>query len=418
MTAAELEPTLPPPPRHPLTLARIETMVSRAIVGFGLVFGVLVIPTLLSQQGRLPQPLAGIEVAALCASLVWAVVAALGRRGIPAATGSFAVLYLLVLALWPLTAGASDVDGTSWLWMLCTVASAYATAGMKTWSAAVYAVLAPALFAFVLWQVGAGRWTVTLLDAVYAAIVGSVILTIATMLRGAAARVDEAQRAALAGYERGVREHLGEAERVEVDAIVHDSVLTTLLAAASARTPEARGLAVRMARDALGHLSATTPAPTPSHEGVTDADTLVAHIRRAATTLPHAVRVRTAGPTDAFVPAGAAEALLAATVQAMLNSSQHAGGPEVTRTVTISCPDPGAGGGVRIEIADDGVGFELHRVAPRRLGLTTSIIQRVEIVGGSAEVRSTPGLGTVITLHWPAPAEDTSADSAQSEART
>jgi signal transduction histidine kinase len=406
MAVPELQPpSLPPAPRYPLTQARIETMVSRAIVGFGLVFGVLVLPTLLAQQRQLHQPFAGVQAAALCVCLLWAVGAAALQRGVGAATGSFALLYLLVVVLWPVTAQGSTVDGTSWLWTLCTVASAYASVRMPTWAAAVYVIVAPLLFGIVLWEVSGGEdWRTAVLDAVYAAIMGSVILAIASMLRHAAGIVDVAQKAALDGYERGVREHLGEAERVEVDAFVHDSVLTTLLAAANARTSESKLLAARMAGDALGHLSASKPMQALRATQMTDAWTLVAGIRSASTSIPRQPRFQTQGPLDAVLPSGVAEALHAATVQAMLNSSQHAGGDDVARTVTFTGLGRGGADGMRIRIIDDGVGFDIGQVAPRRLGLATSIIQRVEIVGGEAQVCSAPGAGTTITLSWPAPA--------------
>jgi signal transduction histidine kinase len=403
MTSTDPRLTLPPAPRSPLTRARIESMVSRAIVLFGLVFGVLVIPNLIAQEHRLQQPLGWAQAIALCLCLLWAVGAAIAQRGIGIATLTFAMVYLVTVALWPITAAGSTVDGTPWLWTLCTVASAYAAVRMRPAAAAVYAVLAPALFGVILWQVTAGRaWSAALLDALYAAIVGSVILTIATMLRSAAAVVDAAQQAALDGYERGLREHLGEAERVEVDALVHDSVLTTLLAAASARTPEAKLLAARMAGDALGHLSSMKPVPSDVPEQLTDAWTLVAGIRSSAASLPHRPRFRTHGPLAAGLPANVAEALHAATVQAMWNSSQHAGGPDIARSVTFAGLGEGGATGLRIEIVDDGVGFDIARVAPRRLGLATSIVQRVEVVGGSAHVDSAPGGGTRITLSWPA----------------
>ncbi|AYG04258.1 sensor histidine kinase [Gryllotalpicola protaetiae] len=403
MSSAEPLPSaLPPAPRYPLTQARIETMVSRAIVLFGLVFGVLVIPTLITQQGELPQPLGWLQAAALCVCLLWAVVGAVSQRGVGAATTVFAIVYLIVVALWPITVAGSKVDGTPWLWTLCTVASAYAAVRLRAWMAAVYVVLAPALFGIVLIGVSDGReWDIAVLDAIYAAIVGAVILTIASLLRNAAAAVDTAQRAALDGYERGVREHLGEAERVEVDALVHDSVLTTLLAAASARTPETKQLAARMAEDALGHLSSTKPVPTSLPEQLTDAWALVAGIRSAAASIAHRPRFLTDGPLAARLPESVAEALTAATVQAMMNSSQHAGGADVARSVTFSGIGAGDTAGVRIEIVDDGVGFDVARVAPRRLGLANSIVQRVEMAGGVARVDSAPGVGTAITLSWP-----------------
>jgi len=410
MTAAELPPSpspspspnaLPPAPRHPLTQGRIETMASRAIVLFGVVFGVLVVPTLLTQQHELRQPLGWVQAIALCLCLLWAVLAAIWQRTVRAATASFAALYLVVVLLWPITAAGSRVDGTPWLWTLCTVASAYAAVRLPAWVAGLYAVVAPTVFGIVLWSMDArGKWDTPVLDAIYAAIVGSVILTIASLLRSAAGAVDAAQRAALDGYERGVREHLGEAERVEVDALVHDSVLTTLLAAANARTPEAKRLAARMARDALGHLSSTKPVPSTLEEQLTDAWTLVAGIRSAAASIPHQPRFHAEGALDAALPASVAEALHAATFQAMLNSSQHAGGPDVARSVTFEAGRDRAG--IRIRIIDDGIGFDVSHVAPRRLGLARSIIQRVEVVGGTAQVDSHPGDGTTITLSWPA----------------
>ena len=53
-----------------------------------------------------------------------------------------------------------------------------------------------------------------------------------------------------------VRQHATEVERVQVDAIVHDSVLTTLLSAARTADPAGRELAAVMAANAMGHLSA------------------------------------------------------------------------------------------------------------------------------------------------------------------
>jgi signal transduction histidine kinase len=408
MSAPEAQPpVLPPPPRYPFSGARIDFMVSRAIVGFGVVFGVLVIPDLIAQQSELAQPFAGLQASALCAFLVWAVATALIGAGLRVATTAFAALYLVVIALWPLTVGDAEVDGTPWLWMLCAIACAYAAVGMRLWAAAVYIVIASSVFGTVMLMVGdRGHQHEAVLDALYSAIVGGVILTISTMLRDAAARVDTAQRSALDSYERGLRAHMGEAERVEVDALVHDSVLTTLLAAANARTPEAKALAARMAQDALGHLSSTRPAPEPSAaEAETDAATLLAGIRSAAADVPHAPAFETVGAPDAALPAGVAEALRDATVQAMVNSSQHAGGADVARVVTLRRIEPAhadAAPGVELTIADDGAGFDVAAVDPLRLGIANSIVQRVEIVGGSARVESAPGAGTTITLRWPA----------------
>jgi signal transduction histidine kinase len=59
-------------------------------------------------------------------------------------------------------------------------------------------------------------------------------------------------------------------------------------------------------------------------------------------------------------------------------------------------------GRIRLEIADDGVGFD--PVAPaarsRRLGLT-SMEERAERIGATLEIRSAPGEGTTVRLEAP-----------------
>lgn len=60
-----------------------------------------------------------------------------------------------------------------------------------------------------------------------------------------------------------------------------------------------------------------------------------------------------------------------------------------------------SGDGVTIMITDQGVGFDPTTIAPDRLGLRTSVIDRVELVGGTARIWSTPGEGTSIVITLP-----------------
>ena len=96
-----------------------------------------------------------------------------------------------------------------------------------------------------------------------------------------------------------------------------------------------------------------------------------------------------------------AEALLAATDEAVRNSLAHAAGRPprfgVTRLVEVSADDRG----VQVAVRDDGVGFDPARVDPRRLGLRQSILERVHALpGGHARVDSSPGAGTTVTVGW------------------
>jgi Signal transduction histidine kinase len=388
-------------PRNPLTRARTDRLSSRVIAGFGLLFSAQVVPVLIQRLPSLAEPWAGILAGLMLATLVWVAIAAVLQRTVSLATTVFAGLYLVALATWPLftTADAALLDARPWLWYLCTVATAYAAIGMPLVPAAAYTVLAPLLYGVVRGTSTGGvrGWESAALDSVYALVLGGVILVIVTMLRQAASSVDAAQFGALQRYARAVREHAQEAERVEVDAIVHDSVLTTLLAAANAHSPAARELAARMARDAIGHLNAPTE-PIGSDEGSTDTEHLRERIAGAAASLSAQFSVDADAGLVA-IPVHAGEALYAATVQAMVNSAQHAGDTGLHRRVRIT-PEPPTG--VGIAVSDDGQGFDPSAVRPERLGLAVSIVERMARVGGVAEVRSAPGEGTTILLRWPA----------------
>jgi len=107
------------------------------------------------------------------------------------------------------------------------------------------------------------------------------------------------------------------------------------------------------------------------------------------------------------MPVQAAEAVYSATIQAMVNSLQHAGkGPTVQRWLSMY----GVGiDGIQVEVGDTGAGFMLATVPTERLGVRVSIIERVAGAGGSAEIDSAPGEGTIVTIRWPSENVDSNA---------
>jgi len=208
--------------------------------------------------------------------------------------------------------------------------------------------------------------------------------------------VDAAQATAVRRYSRAIREHATEVERVQVDAIVHDSVLTTLLSAARADTPDAKTLAARMARNAIDHLAAAA-ADGPGEDQVVPFDVLRDRIVASVTSLGAPVEVRSAPVTGPGLPFSAADAIASAALQAAVNSVQHAG-DDVSRWLTIIVD----GSSVQVEVADDGAGFDAHAVPAERLGVRRSIIERMAAAEGEADLRTAPGSGTRIVLRWPA----------------
>jgi signal transduction histidine kinase len=193
-----------------------------------------------------------------------------------------------------------------------------------------------------------------------------------------------------------VRQHATEAERVQVDAIVHDSVLTTLLSAARAETAEAKELAALMAGNAIGHLrDALSEAPQSDAEVSVAA--LANRIADAAAALSEPITVDSDGVRPGRIPVAVGEAVYSAAVQAMVNSLQHAG--RARRWAVVR----GGGDDIVVEVGDDGCGFDPDAVPTERLGVRVSILERVASVGGAAVIDTAVGEGTVVALHWPAP---------------
>ena len=102
------------------------------------------------------------------------------------------------------------------------------------------------------------------------------------------------------------------------------------------------------------------------------------------------------------------EALYSATVQAMVNSMQHADEPGRSTRRELRIRGVRTGGCV-IEVTDNGVGFVRADVPDERLGLRVTIEERMSNAGGTAEIASQPGQGTSVTVGWPAETEEADA---------
>lgn len=394
---------LAPRRRATVTRAQVETITARALGLFGLVFGAQTIPLALEQSAALVDGTGAALMAVLYGSIVALAVATITKVAVRAACLAFAGLFAAALLAWPFLVDdpAALADSTPWLYYLLTVATTAAVVALQPVWAAAYTFVIPAIYGVIRLspEGGAAEPLLAVLDAMYAVVLGVVVLAIVTMLRQAAEAVDSAQEAALQRYDVAARQHANEIERVKIDALVHDSVLTTLLSAAAAVTPEQQALAARMARDAVKRLDEASASGPRAFDRV-GLPVLVRRLRAALTTFstPFTVRVVNAGGVE--LPVEAVEALYTATVQAMVNSLQHADEPGRQARRELRIRGVRAGGCV-IEIADNGAGFDPARVPAERLGLRVSIEERMANAGGTAEVSSRLGHGTTITVAWP-----------------
>ncbi len=388
--------------RNPLSLLRVDSAIARLAAVIGVVFFLQSVPLQLEQLPNMNPiwmwTIAGGFVLLLLVDLV----AAFSGRLVRPAFLVFAGFFVVALLSWPFAIASVESQSSSsyWLYFLVTIATTKAAYALPFWPAVAFNAVVPLIYGAIrVTPAGGGSDPLlALLDSVYSILLGGAILIMIVVIRGAAVGVDTAQQNALERYSHAVRQHAIDAERVQVDAIVHDSVLTTLLSAARAYTAEAKTLAATMAGNAIGFLRDAVAAAPDSD--VTVRDSVVAgRIAEAAADLTPPVRVTSTGAGRLQLPFPAAEAVYSATVQAMINSLQHAGGADVRRRVEIAS----SADAIRVVVSDDGQGFDPAAVPTARLGVRVSILERLATAGGVATVDSTPGQGTRITLLWPDP---------------
>jgi signal transduction histidine kinase/phage shock protein PspC (stress-responsive transcriptional regulator) len=180
-----------------------------------------------------------------------------------------------------------------------------------------------------------------------------------------------------------------DAERADIAAHLHDSVLQTLalIQRHSGDPAQVVRLARSQERDLRGWLYGSRTA---------GAGTLDGEVRALAEDVEdrYGVAVEVVVVGDRVLD-GRGQALVAALREAMVNAVRHAGAP-----VTVyaeSGPD-----GLEAFVRDRGPGFALDAVPTDRLGVRESIIGRMERHGGTATLRSTPD-GTEVTLTLPDP---------------
>jgi signal transduction histidine kinase len=176
-----------------------------------------------------------------------------------------------------------------------------------------------------------------------------------------------------------------EAERADIAAHLHDSVLQTLaLIRTQADDPTAVRRLTRAQERELRQWLYQDRTPSDLSLATALKDT-AAEVEDLAAGEVGVVVVGDHPPTEP------AAALIGATREALLNAIRH-GSPPVSLYAEIT---PAR---AQVFVKDRGAGFDLDQVPADRLGVRESILGRVRRQGGSAEVVSKPGQGTEIRL--------------------
>lgn len=230
----------------------------------------------------------------------------------------------------------------------------------------------------------------TLLTSLFSAMLACLIL----VTRHEASKVDDASARAIDAATEQARIDAAVREKSRLDALIHDKVLTTLLLAARATTPEERQAAAGLAVAAVTQLN---------HNALGEADLQISSqsfldaLEQVARKQSPEIQIHRSVDNVFDLPGEVSDALAEAMFQAIVNAQQHAG-PKAALHLHLRSRS----NGVKIVVTDNGRGFRMSRVPKNRLGLRVSIIDRVELVGGRAFVDSKPGSGTNIVLEWQA----------------
>ena len=230
---------------------------------------------------------------------------------------------------------------------------------------------------------------------------GGAVGVVAVLLKRSAAEVRSATDDAMAARERAARL----AERESLARTIHDSVLQVLalihkrgreLAGAETVRPadvrdiaEMAGAQERELRALILREPEDAPSGTASLRDALEAE------GRAAPGVD--VSVAAVGPV--WLPADHVREVAAAVRQALDNVAQHAG---ASNAVVHADTEEGW---VVVSVRDNGAGFDYDEERLRadgKVGMLRSIKGRIEDLGGTVRVESSPGAGTEVELRIPA----------------
>ena len=308
------------------------------------------------------------------------------------------VLTLVLLATWPLHYDALTTLPESfkpWIWWLLGISAVAAGISFRFWLGIVYIVSVS--LGWIAIRVspsgGSGELILAIQDSLHLFILASIATTMAAAARWQAAKTDFANQDLIASGVKSAQSQAVELEQSRLDALVHDSVLTTLLVASKAQTPEEISLARASATEAIRRLDLDS-ASLKTVTDITQVSFFEALQNRIQEVYP-SFQVSLQQTNNSLLPELVSEALTEATLQAVDNSTKHGGG-SAKRSVSLQSQ----GEGLKIVVSDTGKGFRASKIPKDRLGIQLSIIGRVKSVGGRVFIRSEPGKGTDVVLEW------------------
>jgi two-component sensor histidine kinase len=314
-----------------------------------------------------------------------------------------AIGFPIALALWVpnMTVSVAPSAASPWLLNVIAVSTSMAALAWSARLASAYTVIVcfgGGLLRFA--SLDRGNATITIQHTLYMLFISVMFLALIQATRRLAGQLDAAAAAATNEAARAGRNRATERENARFNALVHDDVITTLLAAAR-KTNDAGAMLRQQATKTLVKLEEISSGRIRTKPYT--AEEFVARLRSTVTDqtsgIGFDVHITSALPIDAAVALAMSEAL----AEGLRNSLQHAtpkdGRSPVSRSVEVEVsPD-----GVLVRLRDSGAGFVASRVGPERLGIAVSITGRMAAQPGGYSSVEPGNDGTVVILGWKRP---------------
>lgn len=324
----------------------------------------------------------GAAMVVVTAIICWLAVRGRAHRRLVVGIDLVVTVLLTLASIWAQTSAQRFDSGMPTLTTLWAAGPVIETAFLFGWLGGVLAALVQMAAATIV-RAGSDGHTIT----------SGVLLVTAGAVTGYVATLTVRAESELAA---AVENRVAVEERERLARSIHDGVLQ-VLGLVHRRGREAGGEWAALAASAAEQESALrrliTSRPAAAVHGQAD----LADALRAL----GSERVTIATPGDAVLLEARATAELAAAVRATLdNVAQHAG-PTARAWVLLEVLDDS----VQVTVRDDGAGIVDGRLAEAaaqgRLGITSSIRNRIAELGGRATIHSTAGEGTTVELNVP-----------------
>jgi hypothetical protein len=290
--------------------------------------------------------------------------------------------------------GPNDVP---WFTELMVIGTSAAAMSLPTVAAWIYLIVCGALITIDrLMYAGQGAALVTLQNTLFELFFCGVFVALAMASRRLGYLLDAAGLAAETETRRNAAHNARRRERRRFDALMHDNVLSVLLASA---VGGGGGVVADQASRALRQIERYGIDGDP--EPVTAAQ-LVWELQSITTDIAPRAEFRYELQGERLPPSDITAAITEATAEALRNSVFHAdpADRDAARAVYVHLDE----GGVAVLVLDDGVGFEAKGVPTSRLGISVSIVGRMHaLAGGYAAIESQPGRGTTVRMGWIGP---------------